>query len=227
MTLDRHTCRLFHFDRDGVKHTPPIDFHENAETFIRLVLGITSLDEEILGLDTAVQWETDSKGRKSSGIITVATDSSDWRQDKVYTLCKPQPDVRAFTIIGRGTVRWRALATGISLEAPPTEVIVKFSWRPEDQVGEDVFLSTTAVGIRGIAQMITKRDKEWCTGDMRNGGEDAARSCLGSCIVLEAHGDSISYFTSQRQFLGAIRDVICSACISRFTWIFTPSNTEI
>lgn len=211
MTLNQKTCRLFHFDRDGAKYTPPIDYHVDAETFVRLTLGISSLDEDVLGFDTSIKWEIDSNGRKSKGTITVATDATNPDKDAVYTLCEPQPESRTFTIIGRGTTYWRATANGIVPDAPGFEVMVKFSWRADDRIAEDIFLTGCAAGIRGIAKLITKRDEEWSTREMRD--DDMAHddsTWFGSCLVFEAPGDPISDFTSQRQLLRTIRDVLSS-----------------
>lgn len=212
MTINRVTCRLFHFDRDGARYTPPINIHKQAETFIQFVLGISSLDEKVLGLNTAVQWEISPEtGRKVKGTISVATNPEDPTKDIVYGLCEPQPESRSFTIRGRGTVVWRAHTLGPIV--PPnelqTEVLVKFSWRAHDRPAEHLLLEK-AVGIKGIAQMITKCERTLSTHKLRGCDENdkSGTEFLGSCIVLEAHGKSIFSFRTQRQLLGAIRDVI-------------------
>lgn len=215
MAINRRTCRLFHFDRKGVAHTPPIDFHKHAEVFVRLLLGISSLDEETLGLDTAVQWEIDADGRKTTGTITVAVDANDSSRDEVYAMHKPAPEIRAFTICGSGSTTWRALKTPIVEGEEPTEVMIKFSWRAGDRAAEYIFLSRLAVNIQGIAQLISRREKDFSTRIMRDSGDDAqGLPWFGSCLVLEAHGPPIIYFTSERQFWGAMRDVISSKSFS-------------
>ncbi|KAF5341255.1 hypothetical protein D9611_005961 [Ephemerocybe angulata] len=51
--------------------TPLINIHNNPRTFIRLVLGLSSPDESVLGLDTSIQWTSNpATGAKSAGTIT-------------------------------------------------------------------------------------------------------------------------------------------------------------
>ncbi|TEB22076.1 hypothetical protein FA13DRAFT_1799188 [Coprinellus micaceus] len=71
MVTENHVC-LVHYDRSGVYFSPLIDINKEKETFIRLILGVSSPDEKILGLDTSVQWVIDDvTGRKVSGTVKV------------------------------------------------------------------------------------------------------------------------------------------------------------
>lgn len=62
--------QLFHFDRSGTQHTPFLDFRIDLHTLIRLILGLSTTKEFILGLDDTVQWTTGSDGRKTGGTLT-------------------------------------------------------------------------------------------------------------------------------------------------------------
>lgn len=226
MTLDQNTFRIFHFDRHGVKYTPPIDIHNDAETFVRMILGLSSLDENVLGLNTAIKWTIDPETRrKIGGTVSITGDNG---KEVTYDLVDPQPSTRCFTIRGRGLTSWRARTRITDPGVPPSEVVVRFTWRADDRVAEHKIL-TRAAGIRGIVQMITKHGKEESTKTLRGFKEDEeedgmedqpVRSRLGSCIILEAHGQSIGWYTSQRQFFVAIRDVIAGKCVPGWSDMF-------
>lgn len=212
MTISQNTCRIFHFDRDGVQYTPLIDTHNDAETFIRMILGLSSLDERVLGFDTAIKWEINPvTGRKNSGTVTVAVNET---LRIPYRLCDVAPERRCYTIYGSGMTYWRAETIETNSKQTPSEVLVKISWRAEDRPAEHIFLRRAA-GIPGIAKMLTRRGEERCTRALRGRQNDdpdweaeRIRTRLGSCIVLEAHGSCIDGFTSQRQLFGAVRDVV-------------------
>lgn len=231
MTLNQNIFRIFHFDRDGVKYTPPIDIHNSPEIFVRMILGLSSRDEKVLGLNTAIKWAIDpASGRKSGGTVTITGEDG---KERKYSLINPQPSARCFTILGRGMIWWRAKTIPLIPGGAQTEVIVKFSWRAEDRQPEHEIMDLL-VGIRGIAQMITWHAKEECTrtlanyqGDEPIYGPDGkkVRTRLGTCIILEAHGEVLGWYTSQRQLFGAIRDVVASKHI--LTKVSIPSTVRL
>ncbi|KAF6760846.1 hypothetical protein DFP72DRAFT_1062585 [Ephemerocybe angulata] len=69
--LDRESetrVRLVHCDHSGGYKTTWLNIHDDPHTFIRLVLGLSSPRESVLGLDTSVQW-TVKNGIRTSGTI--------------------------------------------------------------------------------------------------------------------------------------------------------------
>ena len=45
-------AQLFHFDRSRVFHTIKINIHEEPAAFVRIVLGICSPDDKVVGFNT-------------------------------------------------------------------------------------------------------------------------------------------------------------------------------
>ncbi|RXW15441.1 hypothetical protein EST38_g10414 [Candolleomyces aberdarensis] len=87
LVLTETNLRLFHFDRSGGLYTPYINIHQDPYTFVRLVIGLNSLDESVLGFDMSIQWKI-KNGRKTDGTLT------NRRNDDtkiVYSLSKVDP----------------------------------------------------------------------------------------------------------------------------------------
>lgn len=198
-------CHLFHFDRSGAQYTPEIDIHRDPATFIRLVLGLSTYDEEALGLDTSVQWRTEN-GKKVSGTIAVTNDNDD---TTVYELCEMQPVFRRFNIRGRGTTGWRAIG------ADGVEVFVKDNWRSDECAPEYTILKHVA-GVDGASQMLAYETSEVTTITLRANGcrgwsMEGFKNRTSTRIVVEMYGQSILFFKSQRQLFSAVRDAIAGA----------------
>ncbi|KAF6753368.1 hypothetical protein DFP72DRAFT_901495 [Ephemerocybe angulata] len=195
--------RLIHYDRSGVYLTPYFDIHQHPYTFIRVVLGLSSNVEEVLGLDSTVQWSIDeSTGKRTHGTIISSVDAN--YQPIIYNLkANEAPFVRP-GICGRGTTCWHAYdpVTG-------QRVLIKDTWRASSKRPEAEFLEA-AKGIPGVVQMIAFQDWLAETKDYRPegfGGKDF-ESRTKSRVVLEHYGLSIEHFTSRFQVISAIRDAL-------------------
>ncbi|KAF6760782.1 hypothetical protein DFP72DRAFT_881464 [Ephemerocybe angulata] len=196
--------RLVHVDRSGAYITPRINIHEDPHTFIRLILGITSAYEDILGFDTSVQWSADPKtGRKTSGTLsTVDGDGNpivfDLAMDDA-PFCRPEA-------VGRGTVCWYAThpVTGKC-------VLIKDTWRTDDTVPESVFLERIR-GLDGVAQMLSHEAS--CAETNTFSPDHCERrgfpNRTKSRVVLELYGASIWFFESRYQLVSAFRDAIAA-----------------
>ncbi|KAJ3525599.1 hypothetical protein NMY22_g10504 [Coprinellus aureogranulatus] len=99
-----HSVRLLHFDRSGVKFSPWINIHQDPYTFVRLVLGLGSTQEELLGLDTNVQW-TIKKGQKVAGTVKMVDSEG---EDLTFDLIDVHPVFIRAALRGRGTTCWHA-----------------------------------------------------------------------------------------------------------------------
>ncbi|KAF6760680.1 hypothetical protein DFP72DRAFT_1091862, partial [Ephemerocybe angulata] len=130
---EKHAC-MVHLDRSGLYLTPYIEIHKDPYTFVRLIVGLATCDETVLGLDTSVQWVVDQQtGLKVSGTLDAFDDET--QISTRYNLCmKSTPFVRP-SIRGRGTTCYRAThpVTG-------EVVIIKDSWRTEGRTPEIEFL---------------------------------------------------------------------------------------
>ncbi|TEB14487.1 hypothetical protein FA13DRAFT_1823267 [Coprinellus micaceus] len=197
LLTEKH-ARLVHFDRAGIQTTPPINIHQNPATLIRLILGISSTNEWLLGLDDSVQWEI-VDGQKGTGTLTT-TDVNG--ATKAYTIVELLPVLRD-SIRGRGTTCWR-------VQDPDTSevFVVKDSWRPEDRPAEYEFLEH-AQNIPGVAHMVSYEPGRCETARFRCSttvGQYYNRAATR--MVLKSYGRPISSFTSILEVLCAIRDAI-------------------
>ncbi|TEB22111.1 hypothetical protein FA13DRAFT_1799222 [Coprinellus micaceus] len=201
-----HCKRLSVYNR-GVYCTPFFDLHQDASLFVQFVIGLTSPNEEDIGLDTSVQWKIDkSSGKKVSGTITVNeyNDDTDTSTPKTYDLdMAEQPFLRP-GICGRGTVGWQATdpSTGQS-------VIIKDAWRPASKNSESGYLLETK-GIPGVVEMLGYQDYCAQTAYFRppgfRGKEFTDRFKLR--LVMKKYGASIWFFRSRLQLLQALRDAL-------------------
>ncbi|KAF5341029.1 hypothetical protein D9611_005915 [Ephemerocybe angulata] len=142
--------QLVHFDRSGVYISPFINIHKDPYTFVRLVVGLSSCDEDVLGLDTTVSWTVDPEtGRKVSGLVK-APDASGALVDYEISMASP-PFIRA-AIRGRGTVCYRAVH-------PQTkaEVLIKDSWRSDTRTPESTYLKD-GQEIDGVVRLLAFDD---------------------------------------------------------------------
>ena len=165
---------------------------------MRLIAGLGSTDERLLGIDTSIQWPI-TNGQKATGTLTTTGPSGDSR---VYRILGRIPTPR-YSIYGRATTCWR-------VQDPDTleELVVKDSWRPERRPGEYELLELVK-GIPGVVQMISYETGRGETKDFRcptTAGGYGNR--VATRVTLKSYGPSIERFTSAPQMLCAMRDAI-------------------
>ncbi|KAJ2936674.1 hypothetical protein H1R20_g424, partial [Candolleomyces eurysporus] len=201
LIITEQSFRLFHFDRSGAQLTQAIDIHQNARIFIRLVLGLCSLEESDVGLDNSIEWEV-REGRKVSGTLTTRQENNVY---VTYQLADVEPTVLSYEVRGRGLTSWRVVD-------PASEeiLLVRDMWRPEDQLSEDFYLEK-AKGTSGIVQMISFEYNREATAQFRDFGNSPHplfRNRIAMRVVLDSHGKSIKHFKSPKELLCALRDAI-------------------
>ncbi|KAF6760724.1 hypothetical protein DFP72DRAFT_55005 [Ephemerocybe angulata] len=202
LVITEHSVRMLHYDRSGFYLTPLIDIHNNPRTFIRLVLGLSSPDESVLGLDTSIQWTINpATGMKTAGIIkTVDADG----QPITYNLDMGRPPFYRGSIFGRGTTCWYA-----NHSETGSDVVIKDIWRTRGKTSECDFLAA-AQGVDGVVQMISFQDRCAETLAYRppdfstNGFEPRVKSRT----TMPHYGKSIQHFTSRYQAISALRDAL-------------------
>ncbi|KAF5336995.1 hypothetical protein D9611_002968 [Ephemerocybe angulata] len=201
LILTEQSARLVHCDRSGVYLTPFIDIHQSPHTFMRLVLGLSSMDEGVLGFDTTVKLKVDpSNGRKTGTITTVGDDGI----PVPYILRMDQPPYTRSELVGRGTTCWLAThpVTG-------ERVVIKDAWRPESRLPEGDFLNA-AKGIDGVVQVLSHQD---CLAETKGYRPDVfewknSENRIKSRVVMKQYGLPIDCFTSRFQAIAALRDAI-------------------
>ncbi|TEB22696.1 hypothetical protein FA13DRAFT_1715896 [Coprinellus micaceus] len=186
IVTEKH-ARLVHFDRAGSQITPPIDIHEHPETLVRLVAGLSSINERTLGLDDSIQW-TIVAGRKSQGTLTTTGPSG---ERKTFPMLEQIPIPRDW--INPDTQE---------------EFVVKDSWRPGDRVAEYELLEL-AKGVPGVVQMVAYEPGRGETKDFRcpsTAGKFLNR--IATCLTMKCCGGLIESFKSTLQLLCALCDAI-------------------
>ncbi|RXW24566.1 hypothetical protein EST38_g1302 [Candolleomyces aberdarensis] len=195
----------YHFDRNGIQtgFCGLNSYDGFPRKWIELIIGLCSLDEQVLGLDTSVQWQVDATGRKFNGTLTTVDDDES-KISKTYQLLKIDPVSKKSSIYGTGTLIW-------AVRDPENgqEVLVKDSWREESWYPEFESLKA-ARNLDGLAQMISyegtrAQTKDFCKSYYPQG---SCRNQIQSRIVLEKYGPHLFCFQSERQLLCAIRDAI-------------------
>lgn len=202
LVVSDEQARLFHFDRSGAQYTEPFNIHKKPETIVRLVLGLCSADEQVLGLDTSVRWTSGVGGTRVRGTLrTVDADKQIVEHDLLGS-----PISSRSSICGRGTVCWpvKDRASGKSL-------LVKDYWMSEGRQLE-VDLLKEIKGLPGVCQMMSYEEGRGETkdyrGDVESFPQDKFHNRIAVCIVLEVHGKTIDQFKSAKELLGALRDAI-------------------
>ncbi|KAJ2914098.1 hypothetical protein MD484_g6311, partial [Candolleomyces efflorescens] len=203
LLLTEKNLRFFHFDRSGAMCSSYIDIHKNPGTFIRLVVGLNSLDESVLGFDTSIKWVIED-GRKIGGTLTTWS-PNDPETKMNYQLCDVNPIDRSHDIRGRGTRCWH-----VSDPETHTEYWVKDCWRAEDRVSEHIY-HEEAMDCPGVAQMVAFEENRWETKSFR--GEDGIahkdfHNRVAARIVTYCYGLCIRNFSCALELLRAMRDAI-------------------
>ncbi|KAF6760877.1 hypothetical protein DFP72DRAFT_778234, partial [Ephemerocybe angulata] len=192
--------RLLHYDRSGAYKTGYIDIHEDPYTFVRLILGLTSTDEAILGLDTNIQWVIED-GVKVSGTITIIETKN--LEKVTFDLIMEEPPTIREVIRGRGTICWHAK------DKDGNRVVIKDSWRADGRTNEYLALAQ-AKGRDGVAQARCYQDyiaetRQFRPKHFRH--EDFFNRTL-SRIAMDCYGRSLVHFKSRYQAIAALRDVV-------------------
>ncbi|RXW18133.1 hypothetical protein EST38_g7710 [Candolleomyces aberdarensis] len=201
LIITEQRARLYHFDRSGAQFSPLFDFHNDPYTFVRLVLGVSSVDEETLGFDTSVYWGKNKHGKPIRYIKVVVEEGKKKKVD-VYQLIPGQEPFTRKSIRGRGTTGWYALKGN-------QRFLIKDSWRSAHRTPEYEFLEA-AKGIDGIGQMVSYVEGPH-TREYRGSAVDSYalfRDRVFCRIVMDLYGGSLDTFETVEQALAAVRDAI-------------------
>ncbi|KAF6765528.1 hypothetical protein DFP72DRAFT_954037 [Ephemerocybe angulata] len=208
LILTEMHVRLIQYDRAGAIYTPLICYHDDPDTFIRFVVGLSSHREEDIGLDTSFRWTT-INGRKS---LPAWVDLYDPKTKglKSYQLLSPMPFFSRSDLCDRGTKMWRV----VNPESDNGTLLVKDAWVKDGRTPEFAHLSK-AVGIKGVQQLI---DFEDYTGrkngevqsfrPYREPGRGAFFNKILQRIVTPLYGPSISLYKTEKVLLDALCDAI-------------------
>ncbi|KAJ2915533.1 hypothetical protein MD484_g4878, partial [Candolleomyces efflorescens] len=208
MVLTESQGQIFHFDRSGVQYTRLLDIHREPEIFVRLILGLLTTRERVLGLDDTVQWTTSPNGERVSGFVKTVGPNA---VPVTYELVVAEKPLFRSNLLGRGTTCWTAK------NDRGETLIIKDYWVLESSDGNqssEFDLLEEVKGLHGICQMICYEDNRAQTRDFRGDTSTFTQASFHNRrnirIVMKAYGPSIENFTSIEQLLGALRDAIAA-----------------
>ncbi|TFK46687.1 hypothetical protein OE88DRAFT_1739299 [Heliocybe sulcata] len=193
------TVQLFHLDRAGLMYSSRVDIHEDPQTFVRFLLGVSSLDEKTVGFDTRVYW--------CNGVQYFRPNPS---EDVEYELKLSRAFLREHWIRGRGTTCYKAHHDGKFF-------FLKFYWHPAERVPESEFLVKAEA-----AKIATVVRAEWYgayvkISDIRHGIPLRASQNISNRVyshILQRYcGYSLGDVSpaSEDQFLLVFRDAVVAS----------------
>ncbi|KAJ7086176.1 hypothetical protein B0H15DRAFT_887291, partial [Mycena belliarum] len=203
---------ILRFDRAGCYHSQPIDFHKNAKFFVKLVILLGSLNEELLGFDTSITWQGGHRVLKMTPaeLFNPTTGAWEANSEELSFRLAPQPVFSRRMIRSRGTVCWDAVYKG-------QRYIIKDYWRPDGGAYESAFLKKLA-GVKGVGQMFAFEDDRESIKTGR--GFEMGTEMLSSPknvrvldksfmrLVLRKYGGTLEQAASARELLCAVRDIV-------------------
>ncbi|KAJ7510464.1 hypothetical protein B0H11DRAFT_2269829 [Mycena galericulata] len=184
--------RILRFDRAGCYYSQRINYHTNALFFVKLVILLSSFNEELLGFDTSIYWEDGQRFMKMTPAEMLNKTTNVWEpntKELVFKL-EDQPVFSRRTIRSRGTVCWSAEYEG-------QKFIVKDYWRADGRARESFFLKELT-GVKGVGQMFTFADDR-----------ESIRAGRGFTKAEDImYGETLEKARSARQLLCALQDII-------------------
>ncbi|RXW16943.1 hypothetical protein EST38_g8910 [Candolleomyces aberdarensis] len=208
MVITERQAQVFHFDRSGVQHSPLFNIHDKPETLVRLILGLLTSQERMLGLDDTIQWTASPDGTKTRGFVRTVGPNA---VATTYELITSEDPIVRSNLLGRGTTCWAANSDG------GEKLIIKDYWivdSPADRRPSEFSLLEEVEGLPGVCQMISYEDNRAQTRDFRGDTSSFPQGVFlnrrNIRIVMKAHGPLIESFTSIEQLLGALRDAIAA-----------------
>ncbi|KAJ7183206.1 hypothetical protein C8R46DRAFT_884433, partial [Mycena filopes] len=204
--------RVLRFDRAGCYYSKRINFHTDALFFVKLVVLLSSFNEELLGFDTSIYWKDGQRFMKMTPpeLFNGATGCWEVNTKELVFALADEPVFSRRTIRSRGTVCWSAEYEG-------RQYIVKDYWRAHGRARESEFLKDLA-DVDGVGQMFTFADDRESIKAQR-GFEDGATMVSDSGsrpvldrwfmrLVLLKYGGTLETASSPRQLLCAVRDIV-------------------
>jgi hypothetical protein len=218
-------------------YTKVIDgYHSHSvKTFVRLIVGLSSLDEEALGFDTSVQWKAGAYGRKNSGTLKVTDD--DTRVTRVYELASPHPISQSSRQIAGQLTRWLVkdpANKGATLEV--TDEWKEVAGGTNDSgTSPELDLLKKLRNLDGVPQLLEYEAIQggWQTKDSGAHNYDAPEQAphpsnwICSRSVMVPYKVGISRFKTEVQLIGAIRDAIEGKCFAIYYVSFQDLSKPI
>ena len=185
-TLSRTDLCLFFFDRNGILKSTPLNIHQDAVMFVRLILALSG-DLVPLGFDPALE--------HLDGKIYITVAKTRYLVERVM--------FRRREIVCRGTVCWL-----VQDEGSGEKMLIKDIWREAHRDPEHELLLPAQV-IDGVVKLLAIGESI-IDARSEHGLPPGARTFCR--MVLELGGPTIQHFKSGLQLLQTLRDAVASGC---------------
>ncbi|KAF6755175.1 hypothetical protein DFP72DRAFT_811817, partial [Ephemerocybe angulata] len=211
LVMTEEHVRVIQFDRGGALYSPLIPYHDEPDTLMRLIIGLSSVDEAELGLDTTIQWGAyhNGTGRKTPGTISVFNKMSN--QWSSYRMRGVDPLFQRNEIIGRTMRMWHVVDSGGQV------LVVKDAWIEKKREAEHYYL-LKARGVMGVQQLVDYEDRTGLRhGELkflRPACEDGVgrpfENKVFQRIVTPCYGEALETSTHEHKIFAALHDAIAA-----------------
>ncbi|KAF5331347.1 hypothetical protein D9611_011857 [Ephemerocybe angulata] len=199
--------RLIEFNRGGVITTRFINYHDDPDTLIRLIIGLSSPNEETIGMDITIRWREEN-GRKIPDVICVMHYESG--QNRKYWMQSVDPVRQTDNLVHRDKRLWEVK------DDEGNHLLIKDSWVGAHGTPEYTNLSM-AIGLHGVQQLVDYEDRTgepygdiYFLSDEFMGVNWTNHDMVFQRIVTVQYGDSMYDFDGERETLAAICDAIAA-----------------
>ncbi|KAF6744087.1 hypothetical protein DFP72DRAFT_1079040 [Ephemerocybe angulata] len=208
LVITESRVRLIQFDRAGVVHSPLINYHDDPDILIRLVVGLSSIPEVDLGLDDTVRWNA-PEGRKAHGAVMMFDEKTE--KYTKYRMRNLDPFFKRDELFGRATRMWDVA------DADGQKLLVKDAWIGTRTTPEHVSLKK-AVELLGVQQLVDHEDRtgtefgeiDYLRPSPEKGDFYDFENRIFHRIITVRYGEPINSFKTEAQVLAVLRDAIAA-----------------
>lgn len=157
--LTEQHIRVYKIDHSKIVSSRWYHIHNEPEVFVRIILGITSLDEESIGYDTSIFWDRELVPQRWITLTTpkIFIEGHSGRRPLTsektleFMLVGNKPEFSTRNLSGRGTTCW------LVEDEDNKKYLLKDCWRSKDCSPEYTFLEAIR-GVEGICQIYAYQD---------------------------------------------------------------------
>ncbi|KAF8652263.1 hypothetical protein AX16_004479 [Volvariella volvacea WC 439] len=197
--------QLYRFDRSGYIRSHRFDIHEEADLFVRIILGVSCGGKQI-GFDESVSWRGTTRYLRTVAPPAPNSGSTvgDTEQEYIeYEIINTWPAFQRCSICGRGTLCWLD-------KLGERGYLIKEAWRYIEREPETKWLQIARNRQCRVVVRMIAYEEGLLVSELRKMAHqgDEFRDRMWSKITLEVYGRNVSHFRNLKQLIGAFRDAI-------------------
>ncbi|KAF9486552.1 hypothetical protein BDN70DRAFT_870137 [Pholiota conissans] len=208
LLITESIAQLYFFDRSGACYSRDVNIHAEPVAFLRIILGVWSPYDEVVGFDTGIFWKQgNSEHREWHRYITSLDDEC---RECTYLLSENTPIYSRRWIVGRGTTIW---ATFVN----ERQLLIKEAW-PDTFRDREWELLNNAKGLAGIVQVFASENglstsalrglPPKTLADDPDGPPRYVERQFGRVILANYGNRTIDKFSDRLELLYGFRDAI-------------------